>query len=386
LYKEIVYETLEFIQRELTSDEGAFYSALDADSEGMEGKFYVWKKEELEEILKEKFDLFAEYYNVNQEGFWEEENYILLRKETDEQIAGKFAITQEKLKEEIKNLKSKLLAIRERRVKPGLDDKSLTSWNALMVKGYVDAYNAFEEKKFLDAGIRNAEFILSKQLRKDGGLNHSYKNGKSSINGYLEDYAFVIEAFISLYDCTFEEKWLNAATQLIDYNLEHFYDNKSGMFFFTSDLDTALIARKMEIADNVTPASNSSLARSLFVSSHLIDKPEYLEISGKMLNNVQEQIADYLPAYSNWAMLMLNFISPFYEVAIVGKHVDEKRRELGKHYLPNRIFAGTKTKSDIALLRDKPVSGDTMIYICEGKSCLEPVDSVQKALLQMKNK
>lgn len=384
LYKEIVFETLEFVERELMSPEGAFYSALDADTEGEEGKYYVWKKEELKEILKDKFALFADYYNVNPHGLWEHDNYILLRRKSDKEIAEKFKLSEDELKSEIKKFKKLLLEIREKRIKPGLDDKSLTSWNALMLKGYIDAYNVFNEKKFLDAAIKNADFIISKQLREGGGLNHNYKAGRSTINGYLEDYCFTIEAFISLYQATLNEAYLSHAKNLADYAIDHFYDKQSGIFFFPSNLDKALIARKHEISDNVIPASNSSMAKNLFLLSHYFDNREYLDMSKRMLNNVKNEVETYVAGYSNWAILMLNFVSPFYEVAIVGKGVDEKRKELNETYLPNKIFAGTKSKSALPLLKDKQVQDKTMIYVCENKTCAKPVSDAKEALLQMK--
>ena len=211
LYKEVVFETLEFIKREITSPEHAFYSALDADSEGEEGKFYVWKKEELKELLKENYKWFADYYNINEKGFWEHSNYILLRTENDEAFAKAQGFSLPQLKEKVQSVKKILLTERAKRIRPGLDDKHLTSWNALMLKGYVEAYRVFGEENFLNAAVANANFILQKQKKADGGLWHNYKNGKSSINGFLEDYCFTIEAFIALYETTFEIKWLNEA-------------------------------------------------------------------------------------------------------------------------------------------------------------------------------
>jgi len=166
---------------------------------------------------------------------WEYNNYILLRHDSDETVAEKHNISVEDLSKSIVKMKTKLLAVREKRIRPGLDDKTLTSWNALMLKAYVDAYNVFEEKRFLDAAIKNATFILQKQLRHDDGLNHNYKNGRSTINGYLEDYCYTIEALIALYEATFVERYLLKADELMQYCIAHFQDKKSGMFYFTSD-------------------------------------------------------------------------------------------------------------------------------------------------------
>lgn len=380
LYKQVVFETLACIKRELTSDNGAFYCALDADSEGVEGKYYVWTEKELKEILQDKFNLFSDYFNVNTTGYWEHNNYILLRKKTDTEISEKYKISVDELQTEIKKTKDLLLNIRERRIKPGLDDKSLCSWNALMLKGYVDAYIVFDHSDFLNSALTNAEFILQYLLREDGGLFHNYKLGRSSINGYLEDYAFTIEAFISLYDATFEEKWLILAKKLTDYVITHFHDKSSGMFFFTSDIDPPLIARKMEIMDNVIPASNSSMAKSLFLLGHYFDNDTFIKMSSSMLNNIKADISGYGAGYSNWAMLMINFISPFYEIAIVGKDVNKKRKEFNNHYLINKIFVGSQTSSTLPLLENKFLPEETLIYVCLDKNCQMPVTEVKEVL------
>jgi uncharacterized protein YyaL (SSP411 family) len=384
LYKNVVEETLAFIEREMTSPEGAFYSALDADSEGEEGKYYVWTKEELAKILGDDYSLFADYFNVNNNGLWEHGNYILLRNQPDAVIAKQHTITADELHKKITDLKKKVLSVREKRIRPGLDDKTLTSWNALMLKAYADAYNTFGDARYLEAALKNANFILQKQKRSDGGLNHNYKNGKSNINGYLEDYSFTIEAFIALYEASLDEKWLNEAKQLADFTVTHFHDKNSVMFWFTSDLDKALIARKMEVMDNVIPSSNSSMAKALFLLGNYFDNAEYISLSKQMLNNVQHDMAQYGSGYSNWGLLLLWQTAPFYEVAIVGNSVDEKRAELLRNYLPNMIFAGSRSSSRLPLLEDKYVESKTLIYICENKACKLPVSDAGEALKLMK--
>ena len=228
--------------------------------------------------------------------------------------------------------------------------------------------------------MKNAEFIISKQLKSDGSLWHSYKNGRSTINGFLEDYAFTIEAFISLYQCNFDEKWLTLAKQLMDYCIAHFQNAQTGLFYFTSDTDAALITRKTETSDNVIPASCSSIAKSLFKLGKYYGENRYTEQSKKMLQNILPHIAAYGAGYSNWCMLMLHFASPFYEVAIVGKDVDEIKRALEKHYLPNVIFAGSQTTSTLPLLLNRYKEDKTLIYVCENSTCKLPVETVEEAL------
>jgi uncharacterized protein len=383
LYQSVVYETIDFVERELTSPEGAFYSALDADSEGEEGKFYVWQKEELKEILKDEYELFARYYNVNEKGYWEHGNHILLREQSDYEIAMQENISFTDLQKRITESSLKLLEVRNKRVLPGLDDKCLTSWNALMLKAYCDAYRVFGEDRFLQVALRNGMFIRQKQLREDGGLNHSFKNGKSAINGFLEDYAFTIDAFLALYQCTGHEEWITFAKDLADYTIKHFFDKQSGMFYFTSDEDPALIARKTELSDNVIPASTSQMGRNLWALSKYFINKEYEKMALHMLHNISEELVFYGPGYSNWAMLMLDSIQPFHEVAIVGNHVDEIFLELQKHYHPNGIFALAKQPSALPLLANRSVDGKTLIYVCRNNTCGLPAQNVEEALKQM---
>ncbi|WP_196889739.1 thioredoxin domain-containing protein [Aureivirga sp. CE67] len=384
LYKEVIYETTKFIERELMNDEGAFYSSLDADSlndENIleEGAFYVWKKEELKVLLGEESTLFEDYYNVNNYGLWEKEHFVLIRKESDESFSKKHSIPISDLKMKVQNWKSMLFHEREKRNKPRLDDKTLTSWNALMLKGYVDAHKVFQDEHFLEIAKKNANFILNKQLDENAKLFHNYKNGKSSINGYLEDYATVIDAFISLYEATFEEKWLLEAKKLTDYTFDHFYNSKNKMFYFTSDLDKDLISKKIEIEDNVIPSSNSMMANNLFKLGLFFSNAHYSEVSKQMLHNIQDQIETYGSGFSNWLILMCNFIGEFYEIAISGKDITEISTKFRKKYIPNIILAGNTKSSEIPLLKSRE-SIDTKVYICKNKNCNLPQTDFLKSI------
>ncbi len=380
LYKETVYKTIEFIQNELTGSDGEFYSALDADSEGEEGKFYVWKKEELKNILGKDYDWVAAYYDLNGISHWEQGNHILLRRTTDEEFSRKNNSSLAELKFKVENVNQKLLEIRNKRIRPGLDDKTLTSWNALMVKGLCEAYQSFGEEKFLALAEKNMHFILSHQLLADGSILHSYKKGKSTINGFLEDYAFIIEALISLYESTGKESYLNYAVKFTDYTLKKFYDEKSGMFYFTSSDDPALIARKFDIHDNVIPGSNSVMANNLFLLSRLTENSDYEKFALKMLGKIIPQMANYGAAYSNWGIQLLYHQHPFYEVAITGKEAKIKAKTIQKEYLPNKMVAFSESESSLPLLTSRLKNGQTLIYICRNKSCNLPLDSTDEAL------
>jgi len=391
LYKKTVYQTLEFIERELTTKEGAFYSSLDADSNNAEGKleegaFYVWTSLALQSILKDDYKLFSDYYNINHYGYWEHDNYVLIRKNEDAEIAKKHSISVKQLEDKVARWQKTLLKERDKKDRPRLDDKSLTSWNALMLKGYIDAYTAFNEPRFLEIAIKNAKFINTKQLQESGNLNHTYKNGKSSINGYLEDYATVIDAYITLYEATLNDLWLNTAKQLTDYTFDHFFDVERSMFYFTSDEDKDLITRKMEIEDNVIPASNSIMAKNLFRLSHYYSNNYYLKVSKQMLHNVKEKTTQYGSGYSNWLQLMCDFSGNYYEVAISGENAKEKLLEINQFYIPNKLIAGNEKQSNIPLMQGRFNEDETYIYICVDGTCKLPETDAKKAVEQIKIK
>ncbi|MFL5728088.1 MAG: thioredoxin domain-containing protein [Cytophagaceae bacterium] len=380
LYKEVVYETIAWLKNEMVNPEGGFYSAQDADSEGVEGKFYVWTAEETGEILKEDASLFNEYYNIVPAGNWEHGVNILFRNLSNEAFANKHKISLGALENKVRSWKKIILEKRNKRIRPGLDDKILASWNGLMLKGLVDAYRAFDEEEFLKLAEANALFLKEK-MRAGDRLFHSYKNGKATIDGYLEDYTFVMEGYIALYEAGFYEQWLREAEKLCTYTLENFYDAEEELFFFTDNNSEKLIARKKELFDNVIPASNSAMAANLFRLGILLDKKEYSEISQKMLSRVKHLVKEEPGFLSNWASLFASQVSPTAEVVISGKEYLKFRKDIDKVYHPNKVMAGTETSSDLPLLQDRnAVDGKTMVYVCYNRACKLPVDRVDKAL------
>ena len=383
-YRDIVERTIAWAEREMRSSDGAFYSALDADSEGEEGRYYVWTKEELAAALGDDTAFATDYYNVGGDGLWEHGRNILLRNESDAEFADRKGMTFGEVRTTVERVDSKLLAAREKRVHPGLDDKALTSWNAIMVTALCDAYDAFGDSAHLQQAEQTMHLMLTKCRRPDGGLWHSYTKGKAAINGYLEDYSFTIEALTTLYQTTFDEAWLKEAHSLAEYAITHFHDGKSGMFWFTSDIDPPLITRRMEVNDNVIPASNSSMAKALFTLGHLYDDQRMLDISKQQLNNVQDAMADYPSGYSNWALLLMDHTHPWYEIAITGPEALERRREFSAHYIPGRVFLGGMGKSDLPLLEDKFMGDATTIFVCENKVCQLPTATVAQALEQVR--
>ncbi len=384
LYKEVIEKTLAFVSREWLTSEGAFYSALDADSLNQEqkleeGAFYVWTIAELKSILQEDFDLFSIVFNINPFGHWEHDNYVLIQNQSLEEISNQNQISVSELQTKKQQWEKALFAIRETRSKPRLDDKCLTSWNALMLKGYVDAYKALQNKKYLETAIQNAEFILNKLWSSEGNLWHSYKNNQSSINGFLEDYAIVIDAFISLYEATFDEKWLQPAKQLTDYSLDHFYDETTSFFTFKSDLDEALITQHYETEDNVIPASNSIMTKNLFRLSIYFNHTFYEKISTKMIHKMIPNV-DYPSAFSNWLDAFLNLSDQQKELAICGKDALLFGTAFNKKYLPNSTIAGTTKQSALPFLNNRFVDDKNLFYVCQNKTCDLPKTDFEAAL------
>lgn len=382
LYKQVVYETSDFVERELMHPDGGFYSALDADSEGEEGKFYVWQKEELEGLLADNFPIFADYYCVNETGYWEHGNYILMRDKEESSIALKYQLDTSELRQRITESKQILFQTREKRVRPGLDNKVLASWNGLMCKALAEAYLVFDEVKFKNLSLKNAVYLLEHYCKPEGKLLRVI-NQTTSIAGFLEDYAFVIEAFIQVYVMTGDELWLLKAKELADYSLENFYSDNDNTFYFTDSSEEKLVVRKAEWSDNVIPASSSQMAINLRHLSVYFEDEYYYSVSENLLRATIAEIESYGPGYSNWASLLLQFLRPSAEVVIVGKSVDEKLLALYKQSPPNVIFAISDKASDLPLLKGRYEEGSTNIYVCKNKTCLLPTESVAEALAQI---
>jgi uncharacterized protein YyaL (SSP411 family) len=387
IYKEVAYEIIAFVFREMQHIEGGFYAALDADSEGEEGKFYVWKKRHLQEILGEDTELFCQYYHVSTQGNWEYGNNILYKTQTDQDFAQKHSISLEMLQSKVKAWKNILLEHRSKRVRPGLDDKILAGWNGLMLKGLADAYKVFAEPEFLERAIQNADFLMQKMVSPEGFLWRTYKNGEAKIKAYLEDYASVIEAMIAMYQVTFEAKYYHFAKKLTDYVIKHFYDPSEEMFFYTDDTAEELIARKKEIFDNVIPCSNAMMAHNLYFLGNLLGLQEYVQMSSQMLSRTKKILLTNVEYASHWALLFAFRTQPMAEVAILGADYLGIREALEKEFFPNKILVGAiESSSELAILENRTVlKNKTTIYVCFDRACQLPVFTAVDALKQLKN-
>jgi uncharacterized protein YyaL (SSP411 family) len=384
-YAEIVAQTLSFVEHNLLDDNGGFYSSLNADSEGEEGSFYVWSAGEIDATLAEEAGLIKKYYNVTEGGNWEEGKNILYRTQDDAAFARDNGLTPEVWRQRLRDANKILYDTRNRREKPSVDDKILVSWNALMLKGYVDAYKALGDAAYLKAAIKNARFLEQNMLSSAGQLSRNFKDGKASIPGFLDDYAIFADALISLYEATFDIHWLEQSKAITEYAVQHFRDDASGMFFYTSDETTGLVARKMELADNVIPSSNSVMASVLHKLGVYYALASWEQMSRTMVNQVAADIQHTGPYYAGWASLMGAQAFEGYEVAVMGSDALDKSRQLQRHYFPTALFMGGVTEN-LPLLEYKRVDGRTMIYVCRKRICKLPVESVELAVRQLSSK
>lgn len=371
-FKEVVEQTVDWLEREMMHPDGGFYSALDADSEGIEGKFYTWTERELREVLGEATEKTLKHFHVTAEGNWEHGRNIL-RRDPDLRMPEP---------DEIKELKTRLLRARTTRIRPGLDDKILTGWNAMLIQGFLDSYHAFQDQRFLLLALNTISFLEEKLI--SNKVFRAYKNQHSTTEGFLEDYAFLIQAYGSLYQATFQEGWLYKAQAWCTYVQQHFFDPAEGFYFFTSNQADALIARKKEIFDNVIPASNSVMARNLHVLGTLLDRDDWVEQAKKMVSNLSKLIQSEPVYMSHWAVLLSELVSNPATVVFSGPDALTFRQQLLAHYYPFVLSLGSTGASELPLLRGRePVEKETRIYICYNKTCQLPVTEVEAARDQL---
>lgn len=383
-FRTVVYETFEWLTREMTGGSGEFYSALDADSEGEEGKYYVWTKAEMENILGDDAKIISSYYGVTPEGNWEHGNNILKKSGKDETFLKNLTPLQTAgWPTVLKKAKLKLLEHREKRVRPGLDDKIITAWNAMTVCGLTDAYRAFADNRFLDAAIKNMGFIQS-ELTSGDVLYRSFKGKPSSTKGFLDDYAYVIQALIKLYQVTFNEQWIQQAAKLTDHVIHYFHDPSDGFFFYTSSAAEKLITRKKEIFDNVIPSSNAIMAQNLFQLGTLLDNSGWKETAHSMvkaLSHITQAEPNYM---SQWAIVATEMNVGMKEVLMTGTEIHTWRKELQKDFYPFVLTQGANGKSSLPLFEGKEaINGKDTIYVCFQKTCRLPVQTLEEARNQL---
>lgn len=374
-YLDVMEETMGWLEREMLDDSGGFYAALDADSEGVEGKFYVWSIEEVEAIAEDDAELIKAYYDVKPRGNWEHTN-VLRRLNSDEEIAEKFNISREDLKATISRFKEKALAERSKRVRPGLDSKLISGWNGLVLTGLTEVYIATGSDKAAELAQNLANFLISKMVV-DGMLLHT---SNQSIQGFLEDYAAIIQAFTRYYEGFQEERFLLAAKELTDRVIAEFYDQEETLFYYTSSSAENLIARKKDVFDNVIPSSNSMMSENLYKLSVIFDDEELRNLHHAVTNKVKGLIKTELEYTSNWAVTSTAKLSRQLEIVVIGPEHQTYAREMQKTYRPNQVMLASATPSELPLMEYKTTrEGETTIYVCSEKVCRRPVTTIEDA-------
>jgi uncharacterized protein YyaL (SSP411 family) len=382
LYKDVVYDTVDFMKRELMAPEGTFYAALDADSEGEEGRFYTWTYSEVRNAAADHAEVFCSYYNILPQGNWENNRNILYCSTDVEHFAEEHGLDPHEVSEIIKTVRHRLIEIRDQRVRPGLDNKTLSGWNGMAIHGLVEAYRAFGDDHFLKIAIRTGQYIAQHMVQ--GDRLFRTVGGASAVPGTLEDYAFVIRGFLALYQSSYEMQWIHLAEKLSLRVLDQHFDADEELFYFTGrDEGRKLLVRKKELFDNVIPSSNSVMAVNLMELGALLYNDEYAGMAANMIARAYDLIEREPRYMSNWSYAFLLRLNPMAEVAITGPKALPYARTLLSHFHPAMIVAAATGSSELPLLRDKQSGDETTIYVCFNKTCKLPVNGVEEALKQI---
>lgn len=384
LFKEVVEETLSWVMREMTSPEGGFYSALDADSEGVEGKFYIWDEAELDALLGEDAALAKAYYDVTVVGNFEGHSILNIKRDPAD-VAAQFGLEPEALQAKLTAIKSCMLAAREKRVRPGLDDKILTSWNGLMLAAFADAGRILQRQDYTNVAIKNASFIRDNLLQ-DGRLKHSYKNGEAKIAGLLEDYAYYGLGLLALYRTTLDAQWFLLAMGLAEAMLDHFHDAENGGFFSTPDDGEKLIIRPKNYFDSPNPSENAAAAELLLALARYTDKREWEDLAASTLKSMSEGMRKSPSGFGTFLVVLEHLLAPPQEVALLGPKNDGAMqalaREVQRRFLPQTAVALAESENDILVqhipfLQGRSLQGgQPTAYVCEAGSCKLPVTTV----------
>lgn len=381
IYLKILNQTLDFVSNELTSKEGAFYAALDADTEGKEGSFYLWKKQEILDLLPEYGELLCRYWGIGEQGLWEMGNNILVQPLSDEQFALREHLSATELRQLVKMASQTMLNYRNTRVKPMIDDKIITSWNALMIKGFATAAIITGYEKWQHSALKAADFLCKELIQNNGKINRSWKDRKSKINGFLDDYAFTADAFITLYQLTFDESWLHKAKLLTEYALNEFSQHNSPMFWYmpkhNEDTYTIKISRILETSDSVKPSGNSVMAWVLLNLGHYYGNQAWVDRASHMCSYMQKKVVAYPEFYANWAILAAALAHGLNLIIITGKKSIDFARNIQQRFHPFTLLAAATDKSSIPVFKDKFQYNRTVIYKCVNQVCEAPVEKVE---------
>jgi len=382
-YKEVIDETIGFIQRELMHEGGGFYAALDADSDGVEGKFYVWRPDEVQKILgEENAALFCEYYDITERGNWEGVNILRVKKTT-----GSFAVEkgmdEEFLKSQLAEARKILLRQRNKRIRPLLDDKIILGWNALMATALSKAFSATGNKQYRKLAIENMNFLLSRfNAGQQYEYHHTWKKEKTKYPAFLDDYAFLIEALIHLQEITADTEWLLKAADITGYVQQLFREESSSFFFYTAANQQDVIVRKKEVYDGAVPSGNSVMACNLFRLGILLDRQEWKQQAYDITSSVGKAVIRYPASFGNWACLIQDITDGIKEIAITGPDYEQLAETVLRYYLPNRVLmAAAEGRPEFPLLAGRTTVNTTAIHLCSNYTCQLPVFSADELML-----
>lgn len=377
-FREVVYETLQFLENTFESPQHGFYSALDADSDGEEGRYYVWGPEETNQTLGSYANLVKDYFGIEKEGYWEGNKNILIRTQNNDDFARKNNLSVTELNSLLEYAKKQLLKQRNKRTSPELDDKVISSWNALLIKGFTQAYTAFNDIRFLKKAELLAAFLQDQMIHEEGYLYRIFKNGQPKINGFLDDYAFTASAFLDLYQVTANESYLYQSEKIAENAVKIFYDKHSG-FFYYSGKDEKLIQRKRDIHDNVMPSSNTIMMDVLHDLGLIFENHEWIDIADKALKSIIPDMYRSAVAFSGWGSLLLKKYKGVHIMAVTGPEARQKMKELNQKAPAHILVAATKKESQIPVFENRFDSKTTRIFVCNEKACLQPVTEVDEA-------
>ncbi len=384
VYADAIHKTLRFFIAEMKHSEGGFYAALDADSEGEEGKFYVWDKSAIDSILGDGSDLYCKWFGATEEGNWEGKNILHIAREKDE-FAAENGLTTTAFDELIEEANKKLLEKRNKRIRPQTDDKIILGWNALLLTAFCKASAALKNEDYRSEAESLFEFIIDKFSEGSTVRFHTYKNDKAKHPAFLDDYAFLIQACIYLQEISSEQKYLLKAKELTEHVIAHFEDAESGFFYYTGVDQTDVITRKMEFYDGAIPSGNSIMADNLFYLSTVFEKTDWQEKALGLMRGFMDAVLKYPTSFAIWASLILKQVIGINEIALSGKAgFDEMRKDILAMYVPNKIFQSSQWEEDFPLLKNKDYGPEPLIYLCRNYTCLAPVNSTRalKLLLQ----
>ncbi|HVZ57452.1 MAG TPA: thioredoxin domain-containing protein [Chitinophagaceae bacterium] len=384
-YRRVIQDTLAFVTRELMGSEPAFLSALDADSEGEEGKFYTWDYAEVESLLGADAGLFCAYYDISPQGNWEGRNILRVSTPRPE-FAARHGLSETELESRLEQGRRLLMRTREGRVRPGTDDKVILGWNALMNSALTRAYQATGRDDYRELAVANMRFLLDQFRDPDhpGHLRHVWKTGASRYPAFLDDYAFLIRALIDLYEVTADAGWLQEAAGRMAWVREHFQEEGTGFFYYTHAGQEDVILRKKEIYDGAVPSGNAVMAVNLHHLGILLDRSDYREQAAGMLVSLGRVITQYPTSFGCWACLLQESVAGTREIAIVGDLYATRLAELLTHYVPHRVLmAAPASDPDYPLLAGKGEPGTTQMYLCKDFSCRQPVDSTSSFIQQL---